>query len=512
MENNLLPAPGSEGSLLDSLAGAPEESLDPTDWAAFRAFAHTALDDAIDFMSTQSARPVWRPVPAAVKAELRTPVPLGPQPLSAVYDEFKRCVLPYPTGNGHPRFWGWVMGNGTPDAMVAEMLAAAMNPHVAGYDQSAALVEQQVLRWLAELLGFPADSSGVLVGGGTEANLLGLCAARNTRAGFDVRAEGLQLGGQSELIVYASTETHYWVDKSCEVLGLGRRALRRLPCDAAFGMDLSALRTAIHADRKRGARPLCVVGTAGTVNTGATDALEELAALCREEGIWFHIDGAFGALAALSPALRSQVRGLEQADSLAFDLHKWGYLPYGVGCTLIRDANVHSQAFAGGASYIKSLARGIMPEPFVFANRGIELSRSFRALKVWMALKIHGAAKWGRLIEQNVRQAQYLAARIEREPELELVAPVPLNIVCFRIRGQGLTDRQREALNEEVLLRIQESGVAVPSSTRIGGEFALRVAITNHRSRRSDFDLFIDTVLELTRALRTSDFSATAAH
>lgn len=502
MENHLSLAESSEDSLLTPLAGAPEESLDPADWTAFSAFAHAALDDALDFMRTQRERPVWRPVPAAVKAELRAPVPRSAQPAAAMYDEFKRCVLPYPTGNGHPRFWGWVMGNGTPDAVVAELLAAAMNPHVAGYDQSAALVEQQVLGWLAELLGFPAGSSGVLVGGGTEANLLGLCVARNTRAGFDVRSAGLQGGDQPELVVYASTETHYWVEKSCEVLGLGRRALRRLPCDAAFRIEVSALRAAIQADRQRGARPLCVVGTAGTVNTGATDSLEALAALCREEGIWFHIDGAFGALAALSPALRPSVRGLELADSLAFDLHKWGYLPYGVGCTLIRDAATHRQAFAGGASYIKPLARGIMPEPFVFADRGIELSRSFRALKIWMALKLHGAAKWGRLIEQNVRQARYLAARIERERELELVAPVPLNIVCFRVRSQGGDDRQRDALNEEVLLQIQESGVAVASSTRLGSGFALRVAITNHRSRRADFDLFVDTVLEIAARVR----------
>jgi glutamate/tyrosine decarboxylase-like PLP-dependent enzyme len=330
------------------------------------------------------------------------------------------------------------------------------------------------------------------------ANLVGLATARNARAGFDVREDGLQ-GHSPPLAVYASAETHHWVDKSCEVLGLGRRALRRVRCDEQHRIDLQALRETIARDRAVGVRPIAVVGTAGTVNIGATDDLPALAAFCRDEGLWFHVDGAFGALAALSPALRPRVRGIEAADSLAFDLHKWGYLPYGVGCVLVRDAEAVARSFASRASYVAAARRGILPEPLFLADRGIELSRSFRALKVWMALKTHGAAAWGRLVEQNVAQARYLAERVRREPGLELVAPVPLNVVCFRARDARLDDAQTDAYNEEILARVQESGVAVPSGARIGARFALRVAITNHRSRREDFDRLVDVVLGFAR-------------
>jgi len=488
------PVPAAVGD--DRLA--EEESLDPDDWTAFRAWAHAALDDAIEFTRTVRDRPAWQPVPAAVKSELRRPLPRGPGRLEAMYDDFKRLILPYPTGNVHPRFWGWVMGSGTPEAIVAEMLAATMNAHVAGYDQSAALVEEQVLAWLSQALAFPEAATGVLTSGGTMANLLGVTAARNTLAGCDVREEGVR--GGAPLVVYASTETHHWVDAACETLGIGRRGLRRVRCDASYRIDVAALARAIAEDRRAGRRPLCIVGTAGTVNTGAIDDIDALARVSRDEAMWLHVDGAFGALAALSPALRPEVFGMERADSLAFDLHKWGYLPYGVGCVLVRDPDAHRRAFASAASYIAPSRGGIMKEPFVFAERGIELSRSFRALKVWMSLRLHGADKWGRLIEQNVHQARYLASRIAREPALELLAPVSLNVVCFRVRDPRLGAAELDALNERVLVRVQESGIAVPSSTRIDGRFALRVAITNHRSRREDFDVLVDAVLDAARA------------
>jgi glutamate/tyrosine decarboxylase-like PLP-dependent enzyme len=476
-----------------------EDSLDPADWNEFRRWAHLAMDDAIDFLRTARERPAWQPVPDGIRAALNEALPQTGKAREEVYEQFRRWVLPYPTGNIHPRFWGWVMGTGTPDAMVAELLASAMNSHVAGYDQSAALVEERVLAWLAELLGFPPETSGVLVGGGTMANLLGLAVARNARAGFDVRSEGLS--GAATLTVYASHETHHWLEKSCEVLGLGRRAIRRIPCDEAHRVDLRSLAQTITRDRAAGARPVCVVGNAGTVNVGAIDDLQELAEICRREGLWFHIDGAFGALAALSPALRARVRGIDQADSVAFDLHKWGYLPYGVGGVLVRDAAAHRAAFASRASYIASVGRGMLRDPFVFADRGIELSRSFRALKVWMALKTHGAAAWARLVEQNVAQAEYLAARIRREPRLELMAPVPLNVVCFRVRRAGLEGTALDAFNEEILVRLQESGVAVVSTTRLEGQLALRAAITNHRTRQDDLDVFVDALLNIATAV-----------
>jgi glutamate/tyrosine decarboxylase-like PLP-dependent enzyme len=452
------------------------------------------LDDMLDYLASVRERPVWQPVPAAVKAELDVSLPLEPSDPAAVYEEFRRNILPYPTGNIHPRFWGWVMGTGTPMTMLADMLASGMNPHVGGYDQSATLVEHQVIRWLAEALGFPRDASGLLLSGGSMANLIGLAVARNTGAGFDLRTHGLQHPGAPKLVCYGSSETHSWAGRAAELLGLGSSAFRRIPVTAEFTVDLEALKAAVASDRSAGRRPFCVIGNAGTVNTGATDDLPALAGFCREEGIWLHVDGAFGALAALAPALRPVVAGLEEADSIAIDLHKWGYLPFEAGCVLVRDREAHRQSFATTASYLTPTPRGIVAGGLVFADLGIQLSRGFRALKVWMALKTHGAATLGRLIEQNVAQARYLRDLVAADSRLELLAPVPLNVVCFRFAPPGMDEPGLNALNQEILIRIQESGLAVPSSTLLGGRFALRVAITNHRSRRDDFAMLVSAV------------------
>ncbi len=434
-------------------------------------------------------------MPAETRVALDEPLPRGPTDTEAVYQQFREHILPYPTGNIHPRFWGWVMGTGTPLAMLADMLASGMNAHLAGYDQSPAMIERLVVRWMAELLGFPVDASGLLVSGGTVANLVGLAVARNVGAGFDIRAEGLQREGTPRLLLYGSSETHSWARKASELLGLGDRAFRRIPVTPTYEIDVAALRAAIAADRAAGHRPFCVIGNAGTVNTGATDDLRALAALCREEQLWFHVDGAFGAFAALAPSLRERVAGLEQADSIAVDLHKWGYLPFEVGLALVRHPDAHRATFAAASSYLDATPRGIVAGGLPFAELGIQLSRGFRALKVWMSLKSHGADAWGRLVEQNVAQAHHLRDRVMGDPRLELLAPAPLNVVCFRFVAPGLDGAALDAVNQEILLRVQERGIAVPSSTVLGGRFALRVAVTNHRSRLADFDLFLDAVL-----------------
>jgi glutamate/tyrosine decarboxylase-like PLP-dependent enzyme len=486
-----------------------EETLDPADWGQLRALGHRMVDDMMDYLEGVRERPVWRPVPAETRAALDEPTPRGPTDPAEVYRQFREHVLPYPNGNIHPRFWGWVMGTGTPLAMLADMLASGMNPHLAGYDQSPALVERQVIHWMADLLGFQAESSGLLVSGGSVANLVGLAVARNAHAGFDLRAEGLQRPNTPRLLVYGSSETHSWSKKACELLGLGDSALRRIRVDDQYRVDVPALRAAIAEDRAAGHRPICVIGNAGTVNTGATDDLQALASICREERLWFHVDGAFGAFAALAPSLRATVAGMERADSIAVDLHKWGYLPFEVGLALVRDAEAHRATFTTSSRYLDATPRGIVAGGFPFADLGVQLSRGFRALKVWMSLKAQGADAWGRLVEQNVAQARHLSARVQAEPRLELVAPAPLNVVCFRYVAPGLDAAALNAVNEEILLRVQERGIAVPSSTVLGGHFALRVAITNHRSRLADFDLFVDAVLDIGSQLIDLDRSRT---
>jgi len=473
-----------------------EESLDPASWDEFRAHGHAVLDELVDWVSTLRERPAWQPVPQEVRAALHLPLPQDGIGLEGSWQDFRHSVLPYPWGNVHPRFWGWVNGTGSPSGALAELATAIINTNAGGGHQAAPYVEEQVIEWCKAMVGFPADASGVLVTGGSVANLVALAAARD--AGDPRISEegvGVVAGGAT---FYASNQTHNSVDKAVRLLGLGQRGLRSIPVDDEFRIDLAALRQAIGEDRAAGRKPRCVIGNAGTVNTGAIDDLTALADLCRSEGLWFHVDGAFGALAAISDRLKPLVRGMDRADSIAFDLHKWLYMPYDVGCVLVRDREAHRRPFASKASYLAREARGAAPNDHDPGSLGPELSREFRGLKVWMLLKEHGLAKYARLIEQNVDQAKYLAALAHRHSELELMAPVPLNIVCLRYVGSQEGERL-DAVNREVLIRIQERGIAVPSATTLNGRFAIRVAITNHRSRREDFDVLVGAIAEIGR-------------
>jgi len=473
-----------------------EESLDPQNWDELRALGHRMVDDMLTYLQTVRERPVWQPTPDRVKEHLKAPLPVKPQSAAEAYQDFVDQVLPYPLGNIHPRFWGWVVGTGTPFGALAEMLAATMNPNMGGGDHVANDVERQVLDWCKELLGFPPEASGILVSGGSMANFVGLTVARNTLAGFDVRQHGVAAAPQP-MTFYGSVEMHSCLQKAVELLGLGNEALRRVPVNAAYQIDLGALEQAIHEDRAAGRRPIGVIGNAGTVNTGAIDDLDSIADLCQREQLWFHVDGAFGALAAVSPELRDLLKGMERADSVAFDLHKWMYMPIEVGCTLVRSEEAHRRAFSLTPEYLSHFERGAAGGSRWFSEYGLQLTRGFRALKVWLSLKEHGIEKYGRVIKQNVDQCRYLVSLIEATPELELLAPAPLNIVCFRYTAAGLDEAALNRLNQEIMFELHEQGLAVPSYTVLDGRFAIRVAHTNHRTRYADFDLLVREVVRL---------------
>ena len=472
-----------------------EYTYDPQDWQAFGEIAHQMVDDTLRMLQNLPSAPAWRPMPDDVRERLSSEtVPMNGEGIEAAYDAFVRDVRPYPNGTLHPRFWGWVQGNGTPLGMMADMLASALNPHMAGFDQAPALVEAQVIRWLCEIMGFPAGAGGVLVTGGTSANLHGLLIARHAKGGYDVRDHGIE---GPRLMIYCSSETHASVERAAEIIGLGRRSVRQIGVNNTFAIDTEALKRTIETDLSKGLRPICVVGTAGTINTGAFDDLEALANICDEHSLWLHVDGAFGAWTRLSESLRPLAAGIECADSLAFDLHKWGSLPFECACILTRDASLQRGAFSTRTPYLSATERGVIAAGLPFADMGIDLTRGFKALKAWLTFKAYGFETLRRLVEQNVDQAQDLGRMIERTPQLELLAPISLNVVCYRFIAPDLDETSTNALNTELLLRIQERGIAVPSSTVIDGNFALRVANVNHRSRRADFEQLVRASVEI---------------
>jgi glutamate/tyrosine decarboxylase-like PLP-dependent enzyme len=437
---------------------------------------------------------VWQPIPDAVRAAFHAPLPAGPADLAQTYREFQELILPYNNGNVHPAFMGWVHGGGNVAGMLAEMLAAALNANLGGRDHIPIEVERQIVLWAREMIGFPATASGVFVTGTSIANFIALTVARNAALGLEARRAGIAASGK-RLTAYVSAAAHGCIRQAMDLSGLGSDALRVIAMDDHHRIRLDALRQAIAADRAKGDTPFLVIGNAGTVDIGAIDDLAGLAALCRTEKLWFHIDGAFGALAMLAPALAPLLKGIEQADSVAFDFHKWAQVPYDAGFVLIRDGQLHRASFAAPASYLRRETRGLAggsPWPCDF---GPDLSRGFRALKTWFTLKTYGAAGLGAMIARSCALAQYLKSRIEAEPRLELLAPVALNIVCFRYRSA-----QADQVNAAIVADLHERGIAAPSTTLLDGRLAIRAAIVNHRTQPQDIDVLLDGVLALGRA------------
>lgn len=468
----------------------PSETLDPKDWADIRALGHRMLDDMIDYVADIRERPVWQPIPDGVRARFHTALPRAASDLGEVYREFTDFIVPYATGNVHPGFMGWVHGGGSAVGMLAEMLAAGLNANLGGRDHMPIEVERQIVEWTRQMFGFPDSASGIFVTGTSMANLMAVLVARTAALGRSVRHHGLG-GDGAVLTAYASTASHGCISKAMDIAGFGSDALHCVQVDRYHRIDVEALRAKIALDRWAGLKPFLVVGSAGTVDIGAIDDLAALSALCREEGLWFHVDGAFGALGILSPELAPRLAGIEGADSIALDFHKWGQVPYDAGFLLVRDGVRHRDAFAAPAAYLRREIRGLAANSPWPCDLGPDLSRGFRALKTWFTLKAYGTEKLGAVIARTCALARYLEARILAEPQLELMAPVQLNIVCFRYRAPEANE-----VNGDIVIDIQESGIAAPSTTLLGGELAIRAAIVNHRTDVGDIDALISAVLE----------------
>ncbi|MFJ3902443.1 pyridoxal phosphate-dependent decarboxylase family protein [Streptomyces sp. NPDC090025] len=470
----------------------PHPPLDPADWDEFRALGKQMIDDIADLLSGIRERPVWQQVPEEIAASFRTGLPQEGRPAAEVYEEYRRTIQPYPRGNIHPRFWGWANGSGVPVAAYGDLLASVLNSTLGSGGNAAMMVEQQVIGWLGEALGWPGAGSGLLTSGASLGQVTALAAARAARApGF--RETGAAESGV-QFTVYGSTETHHSVDKAVELLGIGRRFFRRVPVGPDHRVDVGALRAAIRADRAAGLVPLCVVGNAGTVNTGAVDPLAELLAVAREEDLWFHVDGAFGAFARLLPSHHALLDGLTEADSLVLDLHKWLYMPFDVSCVLTRRDGDLEAAFRSGADYISKTAQGPAAFPLAFSDRGVEQSRRFRALKVWFALKTYGVRAFADSIAGNIAQVAHLVKLVEAADDLELAARSELNVACFRYVWPGAAPEALDRVNRAVLDRLQTDGTAMPSHTVLDGRFVLRVANNNHRSTEADFDHLVAEV------------------
>lgn len=485
-----------------------ESLLDPrgdAEWEALRRLGHRMVDDAMAHLRTRGEDRVWTELGAEERAAMVSePIPRAGEGAEAAYAAFRDRVLPYGPGGTHPRFWGWVTGTGTPVGVLAELLAATVNGPSGLFNDATGAVEEAVLGWCREILGLPAGSSGVITSGGSVANLVGLQVG--------LRAEAMEASAESgvaalgpEPRVYASDEVHSSVERALVTLGLGRRALVKLPADRRGRLRPESLAAAVSADRAAGRTPRVVVATAGTVNTGAIDPLETVADYCREQGLWLHVDGAVGALARMAPSLRERLAGLERADSVAFDFHKWLYVPYEAGCVMVGDGALHRAAFATEASYLSLIPRGIAAARFRADDYGLQLSRGFKALKVWMSLRAAGVDRHAAAIERNVALAERLQERVRAHPRLELLVPTDLAIVCFRyVPSAAAPEDALNALNREVLMRLHEDGIAAPSHTVIRGAFALRAAITNHRTTEDDIDALVDAVVAAGSALEAA--------
>jgi aromatic-L-amino-acid decarboxylase len=468
--------------------------------AEIRRVGHLVIDLIADHLSGLNDEPVFQPVPPdVIERFLTAPAPLDGVSADEVLREFRQTIEPYPFGNGHPRFWGWV--NSPPEVMgvFADALAAAMNPSCAGGNHAAIYVERQVIGWLREMLGFPASAMGLLVSGGSMATLTALAVARHVKSGVDIRAEGLR-GSAAPFAFYMTTEGHTCARKAIELLGFGSTCIRTIPTGDDYRMQVDALARAISDDLADGIRPIAVVATAGTTNTGAIDDLSAVADVCARHDVWLHVDAAYGGPAILTEEYGPRLQALARADSLALDPHKWMFVPVEAGFVMVRDAAAMRSAFSMVPPYIRSdgSPNGVFGLPW-FSEYGFQQTRGFRALKVWMTIKHVGRNGLRAAVESNIALARYLADRVREAPDLELTAPPGLSVVCFRHVTDATEESVTAGRNRTILERLQLGGEAFITSTELGGRFTLRACIVNDRSRRDDVDRMIAAVRRLGR-------------
>jgi aromatic-L-amino-acid decarboxylase len=493
----------------DPLPVEPPAPVADLDWAPDRAaaFGREAIDIWTELLSGLRDRPVGRDeTPAEVRAAILIDVPDEPLPIVDLANHLREVALDHSVYPGHPGFMAYVSGAGTAPGVVADLVAAALNQNVGGWMLSPAAteIEEHLVRWLGHVVGYGDGCGGLVTSGGAVATLIALKAARDHHGEGNVRRDGLRPGPQ--LVCYASSEAHVVIDRAADILGLGSDAVRHVPVDDGYRMRLDVLRAMIAADRADGLDPFAVVGTAGTTATGAIDPLGSLADLCEAEGLWFHVDGADGAPAVLAPELRGLFTGIERADSVALDPHKWLYVPLAVGCLLVRRARQLPESFDVEASYVHQ-DRDLVERGDDLGFFGVQFSRGFAALKVWVSLLAHGRHAYARRIHHDVELARYLDAQVRQRPEFEPMAPVTLSVACFRYVPADLDaadpgdQTYLDGLNERLMTAIQTDGRSFCSNAVLQGRYALRACIVNFRTESDDVDRLLDVAAELGRRI-----------
>ena len=488
-----------------TLSGAPSSTYDPSplemDAETFYHLGMLAVEIATEYLEGIPGKPVYRPMtPSERQLLLYQQLPEHGRSPEALFDFFEQHILPHAMGNQHPRFAAWVNPAGAPIGILADFLAAVINPSAAGGDHAAIYLEHCVVRWLMELIDFPVDgSAGILVGGGSVASLYCLAVARHMAAaegGWNMRTEGLQ-GNHPPLVLYISEEGHSCLRKSSHLLGLGEP--RIVPVDERYKMDVPALRKAVMTDRKEGLRPFCVVGSAGTVNTGAIDPLDELADFCAEQGLWLHVDGAYGAFGILDPNVSHLYTGLERVDSVALDPHKWLATPIECSCAIVRQGDLLRETFSLVPPYLQTEPdKGIGGLPW-FAEYGFQQTRRFNALKLLWVIQQAGRTGLVAHVTRHNTLAQYMASLVDDVPNLELMAPVELSIVCFRYVPDSLRgdEEQLDALNKKIMEEVQAGGKAFVNGTILHDRFVLRSCALHYALTEDDVVAMIEEVCQV---------------